>query len=482
MFKSLFSLLCTILLVTACSNTADQTAATEAAKKTINTGPTVLSGTIKNARATFVQLRTIGQSFGGRLDENGHFEIPFRPQEASFYDLMIDRKLIKLFLKPGDNAVINFDGINPQPLVTFDGDGKLENQYLQAKQQQIPNLLQANQRNYSLPEAEFMKITDENLQKTTAHLEQYAKSNPGMDAEFLAVEKAEATYLWADQFFSYPKYHPHYAQNPSYQPSAAFNAYKEKVDLNNNMAIASPNYQKYLVHNLYEEASALLKADPSLESQENAMTLTNLKVVKEKFTGQRVKNFLTFTVFQDHLKYQSVNNLKALMEEFNKSNTNAMYKQIVNAEYNKWVHLDKGMPAPNFVYNDINGKEVALSDLKGKYVYVDIWATWCGPCKKEIPHLEALQEEYKNNSKIAFVSVSIDKNVDAWEKMVKNKNMQGIQLIADKAGNSQISKDYQVSGIPRFILVDDEGKILDVKAPRPSSPQIKNILAGFAKS
>ena len=67
---------------------------------------------------------------------------------------------------------------------------------------------------------------------------------------------------------------------------------------------------------------------------------------------------------------------------------------------------------------------------------------------------------------MAFVSVSIDKDVKAWEKMVKDKNLKGIQLISDKAGNSKISQDYKVSGIPRFILVDDQGKIIDVKAPR----------------
>jgi len=119
---------------------------------------------------------------------------------------------------------------------------------------------------------------------------------------------------------------------------------------------------------------------------------------------------------------------------------------------------------------------MSLENFKGRYVYIDLWATWCGPCLVELPHLEALQEEYKNNRNIAFVSISIDSNKDAWRKMVTEKEMKGFQLIADNAWQSQICKDYGVNGIPRFMLIDREGKILNKSAPRPSSDDLKATL------
>ena len=84
----------------------------------------------------------------------------------------------------------------------------------------------------------------------------------------------------------------------------------------------------------------------------------------------------------------------------------------VNAQEKK--ELKEGDQAPTFKYLDINGKEVSLSDLKGKYVYIDIWATWCGPCTGELPHLKELEKKM-HGKKIVFVSISCDKDKAAWE-------------------------------------------------------------------
>jgi len=147
---------------------------------------------------------------------------------------------------------------------------------------------------------------------------------------------------------------------------------------------------------------------------------------------------------------------------------------VAQAEYaNK---IKKGEDSPKFNYPDTNGKNVSLDDLKGKYVYVDVWATWCGPCKREIPSLKKLDEEFKGKD-IAIVSMSIDKmeDKDKWLKMVKDENLGGIQIMADKDWNSDFVKAYNIRGIPRFILIDKEGKILNDNAPRPSNPELKKL-------
>ena len=141
-----------------------------------------------------------------------------------------------------------------------------------------------------------------------------------------------------------------------------------------------------------------------------------------------------------------------------------------------------GEPAIDFTYPDINNKTVSLSDFKGKYVYIDIWATWCGPCIREIPYLVELEKQYHDKN-IVFMSVSVDNdtNLEKWEEMIKEKGMGGEQLFAS-GWNSQIGNDYAISatGIPRFLLIDKDGNMLDINAPRPSSEKIteifKNIL------
>jgi len=133
----------------------------------------------------------------------------------------------------------------------------------------------------------------------------------------------------------------------------------------------------------------------------------------------------------------------------------------------------EGMPAIDFTYPDIDGNEVSLSSLNGKLVYVDVWATWCGPCLGEIPSLQKLEEEYHGKN-IAFLSVSVDTDKEAWLKMVKEDNLGGIQLWAD--GWSQITKDYAIFGIPRFMLFSADGKVISNDAPRPSSGEIRGLL------
>ena len=139
--------------------------------------------------------------------------------------------------------------------------------------------------------------------------------------------------------------------------------------------------------------------------------------------------------------------------------------------------MKEGEDAPTFNYADLDGTIHGLENFKGKYVYIDVWATWCGPCRKEIPHLEELQEKYKGNDKIVFTSISIDQDTKAWRKMVSEQEMKGVQLLADGAWQSSIVRDYKIKGIPRFLLIDPNGDIVSANAPRPSSNRIKAKLA-----
>ncbi len=128
--------------------------------------------------------------------------------------------------------------------------------------------------------------------------------------------------------------------------------------------------------------------------------------------------------------------------------------------------LKAGDQAPNFKHKDINGKEVSLSDFAGKYVYLDVWASWCGPCKGEIPFLKEAEKKMHGKN-IVFVSVSVDKDIEAWKKTVAEKEMSGIQL--HNGGDRTISNAFVIPTIPRFILIGPDGKVVDPKMIRPSS-------------
>ncbi|MDX9705315.1 MAG: TlpA disulfide reductase family protein [Weeksellaceae bacterium] len=130
--------------------------------------------------------------------------------------------------------------------------------------------------------------------------------------------------------------------------------------------------------------------------------------------------------------------------------------------------------APEFTFESIDGKKVNLKDFKGKYVYVDVWATWCRPCLEQLPAMKEMEEKYRDTD-IEFLSISVDKERDKekWQRMVKNQDMKGVQLYA--GGSSTFHRDYQIKTIPRFLLIGKDGELLNDNAPRPMDYRTRGL-------
>ena len=136
-------------------------------------------------------------------------------------------------------------------------------------------------------------------------------------------------------------------------------------------------------------------------------------------------------------------------------------------KYTIFQKLRPGAPAIDCEWSDVQGNTSRLSDLFGKVLYIDVWATWCGPCCAEIPYLEKLAEHYKNDPRLEIISVSVDANRKAWENKLAQDKPQWKQFL-----QGCFTDLYNINGIPRFILIDKSGKIITVDAPRPSDPEI----------
>lgn len=119
--------------------------------------------------------------------------------------------------------------------------------------------------------------------------------------------------------------------------------------------------------------------------------------------------------------------------------------------------VKEGMPAPDITFQNEKGKTLHLDKLKGKITLIDFWASWCGPCRKEIPHVKKYYEEYKNKG-VQFISVSIDAKKDAWTKALKEEQMPWLQGWAPNSGK-EVLNTYQFNGIPFLILLDKKGNI-----------------------
>ncbi len=216
-------------------------------------------------------------------------------------------------------------------------------------------------------------------------------------------------------------------------------------------------------NNNYLAQRALLKEellyDSDLFDLEEDDLNTNIDIVVTKLK--------TFLADSKNLDSILIAHEKAEIESL-KPSILAQYKEIKEQKEANLKMLHK--PSPTFEnYENYNGGTTSLKELKGKFVYIDVWATWCGPCKAEIPFLKTLEEKYHDKN-IEFVSISVDskKEHDAWRKMIQDKAMGGTQLFADKSWKSDFAKAYRINSIPKFILLDPKGNVLDADMSRPS--------------
>ena len=151
---------------------------------------------------------------------------------------------------------------------------------------------------------------------------------------------------------------------------------------------------------------------------------------------------------------------------------NKDFAEEINYKIAQASKLFPGKPAIDFELTDTDGNLINLSDFKGKVIYVDLWATWCGPCLKEAPFYEELATKY-NSDEIVFLPISTDKNSEVWLKYLESNPK---QLKQYHSVDGKLQEEWILQFIPRFLLIDKDFNIVDAYAPSPSGAEIKDLL------
>lgn len=135
--------------------------------------------------------------------------------------------------------------------------------------------------------------------------------------------------------------------------------------------------------------------------------------------------------------------------------------------------LRKGQQAPLFAAHTLDDQSVSLTDLQGKYVAIDVWATWCGPCRTQSPIFEKIADKYKDQA-ITFLALSVDESLGAWQKYQQNNAGKVLQWRA--LGMQEMNNLYGVNAIPRFMLIDPQGRFVNAHMPMPSEANFEVLL------
>lgn len=210
-----------------------------------------------------------------------------------------------------------------------------------------------------------------------------------------------------------------------------------------------------------------------LQKSSYDIVLDMLSMAIENYKDKRLVEYLVNKNVMGYVKAAGMENIGKLDSIFRQQVHTPEFVVAYDEVYKAGKKLMKGQPAVPFTFKDMEGKEVSLSDFKGKYVYIDLWATWCGPCVAEIPYLKELEKHFSGRN-ICFVSISSDKNRDTWAAFVRKQDLRGIQL---HMGEDKVyMQEIRCNGIPRFLLIDPEGNFIEANMTRPSDPKTLEVL------
>ena len=227
------------------------------------------------------------------------------------------------------------------------------------------------------------------------------------------------------------------------------------------------------VHASYSLVPLFLKC--KISSKYNDMPLEwateFVKNVNKYIHNPEIRHNMEMTAIMYATTYMNNSQLEKFWP-FYKQQASKDIVDMYSAQVEAMINNKSGVMAHDNEFCDAMGNVHRFSEFKGKVLYVDIWATWCGPCKMEIPYLAKLVEHYKNNDDVKIISISVDTNKKAWENKIAADKPAWAQYIASKEQYAKISKDWGIMGIPRFILINKDGTICSGDADRPSNPNI----------
>jgi len=424
-----------------------------------------ISGKINNLEGNELSVNGFNFNLIIPINIDGSFAKEFEIEHPGIYTFYANKNSLSIYLAKDIQLIIEGDATNFLTTTKLSGKNLEENIYLFEKAKLFAPTLNT-QKFYKLEEEAFVKTVDSIFSENQLLL----KRSTDLKPEFSRFEEKHIIHGVQPFFNYYAVYHSMYTNSNLSKAKLA----EAKVIKINDIAVSddefffSPVFRTLQTSKFNVAYTQKFEKKPSLCKTYIEEALVNIpNPMIQDFLLQNAAREIKSNKEKDRFLYEAVIALSK-----NENFKNDLIQKMKNI--GSFVN---GSPAPNFELLDNNDKKVTLEDFKGKYIFIDFWATWCKPCIAEIPSLKKMEEKFKDKN-IVFLSISIDnqKDVEKWKKFITDNELHGPQLIGDNGWKSKVSKEYIIQSVPRFVLIDTEGLLVDIDAPRPSDSKLTRIL------
>jgi thiol-disulfide isomerase/thioredoxin len=405
------------------------------------------------------EMIDLGES---NIDSKGNFQIAVESIEPMEVLLIYGGESAEMWLEPGFNLALTFDGSDFKNTIEFKGKGAVENTFL--NEMSTYNQKYAKEPKDDIEEFRtFMKSYTSGAEQRVNSLA--AKKN--VSELFVVIEKNKIKNRFPSSFYQFFK-------NYWYENSKMFELQENEkdvwkdLDLQNNKLLISDNHRRTVYDYISNLTFDSARFDPSGSRVIGKKKAMNYFLSRDMHPDYI--QFVTASNISDDLEYPGYKYAKPKYDIFLLEYPESRFTKALENKFSKWFELTKGKSAPDFSGLSPDGQNVSLSDFKGSVIYIDVWASWCRPCFSEFPYLVDLKNTFSDKDKVIFMYASIDEDSSYWRNGLKKiPEIEGVHLMVDGAWQSQFAEEYIIRNIPRYILIDQQGKIVDAEAKKPST-------------
>lgn len=408
-------------------------------------------------------------SLGIQPDSTGTFTFPdsILPSEGMFVNILADQGYFGMYLEPDKNATATIRrDKNGQLAIEFGGDNADINTYYNAYTGAFDSM-----KYFSPDEDEALPIEKymENLEKANSELLATLPSVKDEAKRDKLAHMTERMYTWTRLRLLMDKA---YEENKNVKDYPEYVSLVETIDPNEDVSLDCNLIFPWLNSNLPADSFSV------------EHTVAQLKFINDNITNPRTRKVMFNQIPYQLYAYGNITpeQGQAFIEAY--STIAKEYPELIDKYTLRTQGLtdikvgDKVPYDPTLISPE--GKKIKLSSLYGTPLYIDIWATWCGPCCKEIPHLENLVEKMKDFKGVRFVSISTDENTEAWKNKLTKDNPTWEQYIFSPDDGNRFMQACGINGIPRFMIIGADGCFISPDAERPSAPEIESMLRALA--
>ncbi len=437
--------------------------------KMLNYSETVISGTIEGKtqiKNIYVTDDFIHDTIAIVPVTNGKFNHTIK-QEIPFarYELLFDSGMKQaVFFGSKDSVFIDLKTSKKQNTMKVTGTRLAENQYKGETAEDwsmISYYLEQN--DYIDMPALFTKQLVSEWEGAMNESDKFRTADNYVPKDdFVQKNKMLVTIKYLNYWNQYLKKRAAMAPGEKTEETPEIKEMKKTVPLNDESLLTSKLYFEYL-------KSALI-ADNNEDASEDAKSI---QAIAKLPAGNFRDKMMYWQLNKSLDEASSAPERDKLLATYGTRFSNAKFTGLIN-NYNRLLaNLEKGMPAPLFDAISVDNKPVPLAQLKGKFIAIDVWATWCAPCREQSPYFEKFAVKYKDQP-IQFVALSTDERIDNWYVEAKSKSKSVLQLHANTI--QKFYKEYNIEGIPHFILIDPQGNFVNSQMPYPSDKMFEKLL------